>query len=377
MANFVNPNFDTNLLSWAAGILPSDIANLSCWFKAESLSLNDTDPVASWADSSSNGNDIAQSTAGLKPTFHTNEVLSLPAVAFDGGDWLSKSSPSGLPSGNANCHTFCILNPISTSAPNTSHSFGDDTATGGSNYFIFRSGASLKYELYGTAPQTVVGTMSAGTWYLAEGKYNSAAGKIYAAMNGSAYNENTVTANFGTAHVEVGALHQDSIFWNGYIAEIFEYAANITGTNLSGLFAYLAKRYGVTIAGADGVVTRDTGTKYAGAASSKIVATNATNYYEVINPGTTGDYTLSGYVYTAGGAVTSSDLELFYDTTTVSTAFADQGGGWYKMTATVTGANANKKCGIQVKAGKTVYVDSFDLTKSATGQFLSPNSKYW
>lgn len=108
-------------------------------------------------------------------------------------------------------------------------------------------------------------------------------------------------------------------------------------------------------------ITRDTGTKYAGAASAKIVAGYDYEFVQSVNVGNTSEYTLTGYAYTTGAAVTSADLELYFDTGVLSTTFTDMGGGWYKMVGTLTGVNAAKNYGVRVKAGKTVYVDSFTL----------------
>jgi hypothetical protein len=65
---------------------PDQIAGLKLWLKADSLSLSDGDPVSTWADSSGNGNDATQGTAGLRPLYKTNIVGGKPVVRFDGTD---------------------------------------------------------------------------------------------------------------------------------------------------------------------------------------------------------------------------------------------------------------------------------------------------
>lgn len=108
--------------------------------------------------------------------------------------------------------------------------------------------------------------------------------------------------------------------------------------------------------------TRDTGTKYAGAASVKLVAggTDA-NYLQSVNVGDTATYNLYCYAYTTGAAVTSADVELYYDGAVLSTSYTDMGGGWYKLSSSLTGVASAKDFGVRVKAGKTVYCDSFSL----------------
>jgi hypothetical protein len=111
-------------------------------------------------------------------------------------------------------------------------------------------------------------------------------------------------------------------------------------------------------------VTRDTGTTYAGAASAKLVAggTDA-NYLQSVNVGDTVSYNLIAYAYKGvGQAVTTNDINLYYDTGVLSTSFAQVGAtDWYKLTGTITGVASVKNYGVRVKAGKTIYVDSMSL----------------
>jgi len=110
--------------------------------------------------------------------------------------------------------------------------------------------------------------------------------------------------------------------------------------------------------------TRDTTTKYNNStASVKLVAggTDA-NYVQSVNVGDTQTYNLIAYAYTDGSAVTSSDLELYYDNSVLSTKYYALGGtGWYKLSGSLTGVASAKDYGVRVKAGKTVYVDEMHL----------------
>lgn len=54
------------------------------WYRPESLvALADGDPVATWPDSSGNGRDMTQASAGAKPTYKTGIVNGLAVVRFD------------------------------------------------------------------------------------------------------------------------------------------------------------------------------------------------------------------------------------------------------------------------------------------------------
>jgi hypothetical protein len=66
---------------------PSDISGLVLWLDADAIDgLNDGDPVTTWEDQSSEGNDATQATGSAKPTYQTNELNGKPIVRFDGTD---------------------------------------------------------------------------------------------------------------------------------------------------------------------------------------------------------------------------------------------------------------------------------------------------
>lgn len=75
---------------------PSNESCLEAWFKKDTgLTLVDsggTDYVSNWADSSSNSNDMAQTTASKRPSYSgsPNNELVFPTVSS--GDWLTSSS---------------------------------------------------------------------------------------------------------------------------------------------------------------------------------------------------------------------------------------------------------------------------------------------
>ncbi len=92
---------------------------------------------------------------------------------------------------------------------------------------------------------------------------------------------------------------------------------------------------------------------------------------QAVNVGNTSTYHLEAYAYTSGAAVTSADAELWYNGAAVSTTFtATAKAGWYKLTGTLTGANAKRNFGIMAKQGKTVYVDNFNLYKYSSSGYV-------
>lgn len=77
---------------------PGDIvsANLVLQLEADSLSLADNDPVASWTDLSGNAAHAVQATAGKRPLFKTNILNGLPCVLFDNVDDMLVAPVSSL-----------------------------------------------------------------------------------------------------------------------------------------------------------------------------------------------------------------------------------------------------------------------------------------
>ena len=111
--------------------------------------------------------------------------------------------------------------------------------------------------------------------------------------------------------------------------------------------------------------TQDTATKYDGTASVKLVSPGSAdeNYLQSINVGDATPYLFTAYAYTTGAAVTSADLQLYYDSAAITTTYTAATNGWYKLSATVTGAASAKNYGVDVKAGKTVYLDDISVNK--------------
>lgn len=67
--------------------VPTDIANLKAWYKADAITgLVNGDVVPSWPDSSAGGFVLANATTAQRPTYIANGLNGLPVVRFDGVD---------------------------------------------------------------------------------------------------------------------------------------------------------------------------------------------------------------------------------------------------------------------------------------------------
>ena len=137
-------------------------------------------------------------------------------------------------------------------------------------------------------------------------------------------------------------------YWDGYLAHVAVWDTPLTGPQIANL--------------ATVPLSRDTSRTYFGAASAKLVATADSTFTQSVNVGSTDTYNLEAYAYTPGGGVPdSSSVALYANGSTINTTYDAAGGGWYKLSGSVTGVSSAQDYGVQVKAGKTVYVDSFSL----------------
>lgn len=65
---------------------PLTLPGLVGWWKADALALADGAAVATWPDSSGNGNDATNGVAGERPTYKTGIANGLPVLRFDAVD---------------------------------------------------------------------------------------------------------------------------------------------------------------------------------------------------------------------------------------------------------------------------------------------------
>jgi hypothetical protein len=154
-----------------------------------------------------------------------------------------------------------------------------------------------------------------------------------------------------------------------------------TGGGGGGGWLYSGGRGG---AGGSGIVvirylvssaTQDSDIKYAGNASAKLVSgNNVQNFTQTVNVGDANEYNLYAYAYIDGSTdVDDTYAQLYYNGGAVTTSYTHVGSGWYKLSAVVTGADASRQYGVQIKANRTIYVDDFSLTRYEITGVLTSN----
>ncbi len=115
---------------------------------------------------------------------------------------------------------------------------------------------------------------------------------------------------------------------------------------------------------------------YRSGSAARLTNTNAsTDYYycQSINAITDSvGYVCSCYARRPdGGAITSSDLAIMINSSAQTTSFINAGDGWYLCYATADSPVGAANYGIDVKAGRSIIVDAFQLIKSSTSTYGS------
>lgn len=242
--------------SGSSPILPYT-TGLSLWFKADSLVLNDGDAVTTWADSSGNGYDLSQSTAGEKPTYKTNILNGKPVVRFDGGDVLNRNT-TVLP---LRTHSlFVVFRELSTVTsagvfimkPATAEDYNRVDAIA---YDTFDNTRYLSVAASApTGYNTTVGSSGASPWGVYSHVLASTTGTVY--QNGSA---GSTDSSFSTLDVNnaggflvgghyFGGAISGTNRLNGDVAEILLYNTNLGSTERLLIERYLGAKYGITVA---------------------------------------------------------------------------------------------------------------------------------
>jgi hypothetical protein len=231
-------------------MIPSNVAGLVLWLKADQIALSDNAPVSVWADQSGLGNNANQGTGGAQPTLQTNEINGLPVVRFDGSDSLVVTHHSSiLPS---TLSIFIVAKqPVSANAIILTKLSAFDSVNSGyamryrtSNAIWFLQGDfNLPQILTATALATtafgLIGTVDNGT----NGFAYLNGTQVHTAATGFSYAD--------TVDLTIGSLIAASgDFLIGDIAEIIMYNTALSATDRNRLGGYIQGKYGLTIAGA-------------------------------------------------------------------------------------------------------------------------------
>lgn len=213
---------------------PSDIAGLQGWWDADAIvGLNDGDAVATWEDSHTSNHDLAQATAGQRPTYQTNEINGLPVVRFVAAD-------DNLTSG-----AFTLNQPLTYFAVVKMTDSGgfvylcDGNAADSLIIYNANDGAKFKGYAGSVGPSLTVDTTN---FHVIAFKFDNASSAAYL-DGGSAVTGTTGAGNPGG--LTLGARASASSGFTGDIAEFLVYDSALSDVNRAAVEAFLATKYGL------------------------------------------------------------------------------------------------------------------------------------
>ncbi|MBI2314953.1 hypothetical protein HYU93_02745 [Candidatus Daviesbacteria bacterium] len=363
---FSNTGFESDLTGWTASA-NSLGTNLNAFWKLDEASGTRSDPVGS--NNLTDNNTVTQTTGKIG----------------NAGQFTAANSEYLSVADNANLRTGDIDFTISgwfykDSSPTTIlRAVGKYNTTGNlREYMIDWSGSSVNRFRFivssdGITPVSVtansLGAPSNSTWYFIVAWHDAAANTINIQVNNGTVDSAAHTTGIftGAAPFTVGATGVPGEYWDGRIDAVGLWKRVLSSSERTVLY-----NSGNGVEYPFYTNTRDTTTTYSSSSgSSKVVTVDTTNFTQSVNVGDTNTYNLSAYAYTDGSAVTSSDAELFYNGSTITTTYTSVGSGWYQLTGTVTGTSSSVGYGVQVKAGKTVYLDNMSLNNYAASGTLT------
>lgn len=218
---------------------PSTVAGLKVWFKADSESYSNNDPVTTATDRSGNGNNFTEATN--PPTFKTNILNGKPAYYFDGTEQLVGTFALD---DTKKTNVFFVIKCDANSGINTVLcSEGDDVF-----FMALQGGSNIR------------------TWSNTSGNFDDQASANYTTFHYYTFTFNeTTSANGVTNYRENGSSLGDSASRDrgnsgaltlgdrggqalvGHICEIliYETAGGVSGADITSIEGYLASKYGL------------------------------------------------------------------------------------------------------------------------------------
>ncbi|MCE3255902.1 MAG: hypothetical protein K0R25_1396 [Rickettsiaceae bacterium] len=242
--------------------LSSPVASIDAlrfWFeptldKSFDASEKLTGPISKWYDTnpqSSNMMSADQTTASAKPTYTASAINGLPALKFDGSDWLRMVIQTST-SDKLEVFTVCkrsALVVLSSSA--VFHKAGTNDNDNVGRFILANEGLSSPFQL-ATARNGTKSVRSPHPGnnipYIFSTSFDGTNNTAY--YNGTAQTAVASTGNFDFDNVLIGARYTGGVensMYNGYIAELIVFDRNLTATERKDVTKYLGNKWGIAV----------------------------------------------------------------------------------------------------------------------------------
>jgi hypothetical protein len=237
---------------------------LKIWLEADSLGLNDNDPVTTWTDLSGNGFNATQVTSGLKPLFKTNIINGKSVVRFDGADDYLSIAALSIWNNVASGSIFVVCSDTNNGGGTADHQmtyWSNGTSSTASRFALkTRAGSTAFIQAAGRRLDTDTVVGSNGTFvsgfHVILGEANWSGGTITSYIDGTASTPTAYSSGAGntsatdslTAYIG-GSGSVITSFFPGDIAAVFVYQPALSSTGKDILNNYLSNKYGITLPG--------------------------------------------------------------------------------------------------------------------------------
>lgn len=247
---------------------PTSLPNLMFWFAADSGVYSDTagttlatdgQGCANWADLSSNGFTVTQSTGAQRPIYTTGSINSLPALVFTSASsqFLANTATALQFSNPYTCFFVCSLNWDDNTNFRTICASGDYAGGAGVNVLVggsaddYSAKSVIAFGLgatSGVAPRTTAAHGQSGTGWRIVDINNGSKGQVF--INGVSITKQISSAGFpvGRNGLYLGKSGSGfSNYMSGSIAEIIYYDRSLAINERSLVREYLGVKYGINV----------------------------------------------------------------------------------------------------------------------------------
>ncbi|MEO9966834.1 MAG: T9SS type A sorting domain-containing protein [Reichenbachiella sp.] len=250
---YIEIDFDNNsssyftLLNNSIASTPGNVStDLEVWLKGEAGTNCSTEGcgISSWTDQSSNGHAYSQGMVSNQPTIDTDGSNFNPSLSFNGtSDHMD--GPSLDPTKN-----LSIVAVVKQVAISNNHIFAEVTDADDKQFSL--SIASNKAEYHGefnSNNSNVSGASDIGTSIRMIGTHVDNSLNTTIRLDGVTDGTGTLAAEPTNTAVAstIGTWDYEATFFDGDIAEIILYDAELTGTDLQKVESYLAIKHGITL----------------------------------------------------------------------------------------------------------------------------------
>lgn len=216
------------------GFNPLSISGCALWVKADSLVLNDGDPVSPWTDLSPNLKNLTASGTE-RPTYKTAIQNGLPIVRFNGTSNIMNNVLFSL------SQPTTVLMVVKQTSKTTSGRFIDG-GNGSANRQIVDFGITTGFfSIYAGVSPAADSTDHSGAFHVVTAIFNGTSSFGY--IDGAVIHNGVNAGTQGMNPIKVGG-DNTATFMTGDIGELLYYNSALSGTNRGNVEAYLKSKWG-------------------------------------------------------------------------------------------------------------------------------------